>query len=67
MKKTWKAIGVVILIIAVLGGLCVGVGLLTGADATRIYSVLDARFDISATIELYSQYIDELGDLWASV
>ena len=45
-----------------LGAVCVGVGLMTGADAMRVYSTLDERYNISAYQQAYTQYAGELMD-----
>lgn len=60
MKKVWKAVMAIVLVALVLGVICVGVGLLTGAELDRIYSVLDNRFNITAVYEAYSQYVKDL-------
>ena len=54
MKKAGRVI-----LIAV----CVGVGLMTGADTARIYSALDDRYNIAAYQEAYVQYADDLFDV----
>ena len=53
MKKAWKVIFTIVLIAVLLGALCVGVGLLTGAKMDVIYSVLDDRYHV----EVYYQYV----------
>ena len=37
MKKGWRVILGIVLVAVIFGGLCCGVGLLTGADSERIY------------------------------
>lgn len=61
MKKCWKVIGSIVLVVFVLGLICVGVGILTGAESTRILNVLDDRFQIESTLNLYSQYFAQFG------
>ena len=56
MKKGWKVVVLIVLIAMLLGAVCIGVGLLTGADTGRIYSVLDNRYHF----EIYIQYAKEL-------
>lgn len=63
MKKVWKIIGIVILTVFVLGLICIGVGVLTGADYSRIFTVVDDRFQIESTLSLYSQYFEQLKEL----
>ena len=48
MKKAGRVILIVVLAAVLLGAVCVGVGLMTGADITRIYSALDDRYNIAA-------------------
>ena len=57
MKKGWKIVGILVLIVIILGALCVGVGLLTGGDTARIYSVLDSRYNLGELYRVYAQYI----------
>ncbi len=56
MNKSWKFIGVMILIVLGLGVLCAGVGFLTGADAQRIFQIVDDRLAITESIEMYRQF-----------
>lgn len=62
MKKAGRVILIVVLAAVLLGAVCVGVGLMTGADITRIYSALDDRYNIAAYQEAYIQYADDLFD-----
>ena len=56
MKKGWLIIGVIVLISVLVGTVGVGVGLVTGADMARIFSVLDGRYHF----DLYTQYFEQL-------
>lgn len=56
MKKGWLIIGVIVLIAVLVGTVCIGVGLVTGADMARIFSVLDSRYHL----DLYVQYFNDL-------
>lgn len=58
MKKSWKIVGIVALTIILLGGLCIAVGFLTGADSERIMSVLNTDYDLSTTVTSFSEYVD---------
>ena len=51
MKKGWKIVGAVVLIVVVIGAILAVVGVITGADAARIYSILDDRFVLTAKYE----------------
>ena len=62
MNKAGRVILIVVLAAVLLGAVCVGVGLMTGADITRIYSALDDRYNLAAYQEAYTQYA---GDLFA--
>ncbi len=52
MKKGWRLIIIVVLVAVLLGAVAVAVGFMTGAETSRIYSVLDSRYHI----EMYYQY-----------
>lgn len=56
MKKGWKVIIVIVLIAVLLGMVCFGVGMMTGADMERIYSVMDNKYHIEA----YYQYAQQV-------
>lgn len=55
MKKAWRIIISIVLIVLLLGGVFIGVGFLTGADTDRIYSVLDARYNLTEWIEYFAE------------
>ena len=46
MKKGWKVVLIIFLVVVVLGTVCMGVGMMTGAETARIYSVLDDKYHI---------------------
>ena len=56
MRKGWKIVLIVVVVAILLGALCIGVGVMTGADTTRIYSVLDERYHI----DMYWQYAQDV-------
>ena len=56
MKRGWLIIGVIVLIAVLVGTVAIGVGLVTGADMARIFSVLDSRYHL----DLYVQYFSDL-------
>ncbi len=60
MKKGWRIVGVIVLVAVLLGAVAVGVGLMTGADSVRIYSVLDNRYHITMYYEYAQQVMDIL-------
>ncbi len=53
MKSGWRIILAIVLAAILFGGVCLGVGIMTGADMGRIYTVLDKQFNLTG---LY-QYI----------
>ena len=55
MKKGWKIIMTIFLIVVVIGVVSIGVGMLTGAEYTRIYSVLDDQYHIDMWINYFSE------------
>ena len=56
MKKGWKIVGIIVLVMLLLGVVCTAVGIMTGADFARIYSVLDAKYYITD----YMEYADQI-------
>lgn len=70
MNKVRKVIGIIILIILGLGILCAGVGFLTGADADRIFQIVDGRLSLTQSFEMYRQFFqrpDPLGNFLQSL
>ena len=58
MKKGWMVISIIVLVAVLLGTVSVGVGIITGADMARIFSVLDSRYHL----DLYMHYFQELSE-----
>ena len=54
MKKGWRVILGIVLVALVIGALCVGVGLLTGADYNRIMMNLDEHYQLTAYVNHYT-------------
>ena len=50
----------IVLVAVVLGGLCCGVGLLTGADSDRIILNLDEHYQLMTYINTYAAYVTNL-------
>ena len=48
MMKSWKIVTAISFAAIVLGAVCIGVGVLTGADFERIFSTLDQRYQLIA-------------------
>ena len=59
MKSGWKIILLVVLIAILLGAVCMGVGMMNGADFTRIWSTLDDKYHV----DMYYQYFMEVWSL----
>ena len=59
MKSGWKIILLVVLIAILLGAVCMGVGMMTGADFPRIWSTLDDKYHV----DMYYQYFMEVWSL----
>ena len=55
MKKGWKIVFTIFLIVVVIGIVGVGVGMLTGAEFTRIYSVLDDQYHIDMWLNNFAE------------
>lgn len=59
MKSGWKIILLVVLIAILLGAVCMGVGMMTGADFARIWATLDDKYHV----DMYYQYFVEVWTL----
>ena len=62
MSRAWRVLITIVLIAVIFATVCVGVGLLTGADFSRIYSVFDNRYNVEmyyryVTVDLYNWFI----------
>ena len=58
MSRVWRAIVSIVLIAVLFGTVCVGVGLLTGADLSRIYTRIDRIYNVKLyydwlTVDVY--------------
>ena len=60
MKKGWRVILGIVLVAVIFGGLCCGVGLLTGADTDRIILNLDEHYQVMTYINTYTSYVTGL-------
>ena len=57
MKKGWRVILGIVLVAVVFGGLCCGVGVLTGADVGRIMMNLEEQYHVTTYVNSYNNYI----------
>ncbi len=60
MKHVWKVVATIIAIAIILGCVCLAVGVFTGAEYDRIFSVLDARYHIVMYWDWVLQTMDAL-------
>ena len=60
MKKGWRIILTVVLVVLILGGVSFGVGLLTGGDIDRIILNLDEHYQVMTYINTYTGYVRQL-------
>ena len=56
MSKGWRIIGTLVLVMVLLGGICIGVGFMTGGNVAEVYSNLNVRYNLSGYWEVYSQW-----------
>lgn len=57
MKKAWQLVIVIVLVVVLVGAVAVGVGLITGAEMNRIFSVLDSRYNLTTYYEYVTQQL----------
>ena len=54
IRSGWRAILGIVLVVVLLGGLCIGVGFLTGGDLERIVENLNSRYQLQVLINTYT-------------
>ena len=57
MKKAWKVVIVIVLVIVLVGAICAGVGMLAGGNLNRIYAELDAQYSLT---QIYNLLVSSL-------
>ena len=67
MKKGWRIILGIVLVALVMGGLCFGLGLLTGADTQRIIQNVDEHYRLTAYVQAYTDYFKQLVQYFAGL
>lgn len=67
MKKGWRIILSIVLVALVMGGLCFGVGLLTGADLQRIIQNVDGHYNLTSYVNAYADYFKQLFEYFSSL
>ena len=60
MKKGWRVILGIVLVALVLGGLCTGVGFLTGADTQRILQNVNDHYRLTEYAQAYVGYYKQM-------
>lgn len=60
MKKGWRFIILVVLVAVLLGAVAVAVGFMTGAETTRIFSVLDARYNLQGWYQYFMEIFSQV-------
>lgn len=60
MRKGWRIVLFIVVAALFLGTVCVGVGVLTGADGDRIYQTLDERYHLGVYYDYYLQVYNAL-------
>lgn len=66
MKKAWKIVTVVVLILVLLGALSIGVGLLTGADMNQIETLLNQRPEVEGFRQVLTRGIELITGLFTA-
>lgn len=67
MKKGWKIIIIIALIAILLGLVCFGVGIMTGADMERILSVVDSKYPLDAYYQYGQEWIVYFQQIWQTI
>ena len=57
MKKSWSFVMIIVLAFLVLGAVCMGVGLLTGAEFKRVFEVADHEYHVREVISTVLRFI----------
>jgi hypothetical protein len=57
MSKAWRVVITIVLIAVLFATVCVGVGLLTGANFSRVYSVFNSRYNVEANYNVYYNWL----------
>lgn len=58
MRKSWKFVGMLVLVVLILGGVMIGVGFLTGANTERIDQVVDAALGVTSTADSIQAFFE---------
>ena len=67
MKDGWRIILIIAAAAILLGCVCFGVGMLTGAETDRILQNLNNNYHLDTYVEVYTGYLTQLGQLAAGL
>lgn len=67
MKDGWRNILIIAAVAILLGFVCFGVGILTGAETDRILQNLNNNYHLNTYIEVYTGYLAQLGQWFAGL
>ena len=67
MKSGWRIILTIVAVVALLGGISAGVGLLTGASPERIFQGLNEGYHFNAYVTAYTAYFKQLFQYFAGL
>ncbi|MER2150118.1 MAG: hypothetical protein ABS900_00745 [Candidatus Limivicinus sp.] len=67
MKDGWRNILIIAAVAILLGCVCFGVGILTGAETDRILQNLNNNYHLNTYIEVYTGYLTQLGQWFAGL
>ena len=67
MKDGWRNILSIAAVAILIGCICFGVGLLTGAEPDRILQNLNNNYHLNTYIEVYTGYLTQLGQWFAGL
>ncbi len=67
MKDGWRNILIIAAVAILLGFVCFGVGILTGAETDRILQNLNNIYHLNTYIEVYTGYLTQLGQWFAGL
>ena len=60
MKNSWRIILIIAALGLLLGGICFGVGILTGAETDRILQSLNNDYHLNTYVDAYTEYFRQV-------
>lgn len=67
MKNGWRTILTIAGLAILFGGVCFGVGLLTGAETDRILQSLNNDYHLNTYVQVYTNYLGQLAQYAVSL